>query len=102
MKDCGIGRVEVTLFPDKLWNVGSVVILSLINMARCPMNTNAISDPSASKPSLRALTHFITGDESVQSKCNRFCKLIVKEVVCAASAAYRSGIQHGCQYCSSH
>lgn len=63
LKDCGIGRVEITLSLNKLWNVGSVVILSLINMARCPMDINAISAPSASKPSVRVLTRFTTGDK---------------------------------------
>lgn len=51
------------------------------------MNINAISAPSASKLSVKVLTRFTTGDESVLNKFNRYYKLIVKGAVYEASAA---------------
>ena len=41
LKECGYNEVKLIARLKKTWNVGSVVILKLINTARCPTDINA-------------------------------------------------------------
>jgi len=50
------------------------------------MDINATSAANASRPFVKVLTPFTTGDEWVRGKCNRCYKLIVKGVVCEGLA----------------